>query len=131
MLELASSIKETKPVVKTTKSNISKEKKLIQMLTDLDISKDIAIPLVEDVLRDYPNIAILAMLSKIINQFDKKEVSKSKPKLNLIKQNDWNTLPSEDLRFIYSESKGQDIYNAFKKKGIILDFDELIKETTS
>ena len=128
---MASNIKNSVQNNKASKTHCPKEKKLIQLLTDLDISVDISIPLVEDILDKHPNMSTLDLLTKIIDQLDIKKTKKEKPKTKFIKPEEWKSLPSDDLRFIYSESNGKDIYNAFRNKGVILDFDQLIQEGTS
>jgi ABC-type dipeptide/oligopeptide/nickel transport system ATPase component len=79
-----------------------KAKKLLSLLSQMDIEDDIAIPMVDKVLADYPEIPLPALINKITEFSNQKPVAKPKQEMRKIQQSDWHTLDTEDLRYIYS-----------------------------
>ena len=59
------------------------------------------------------------------------EVEGPKEKPVLIKLKDWHTLPSDDLRFGYSQHKKQsnELYQYYKQQGKIFDMTVWLKQS--
>nr|WP_249431662.1 hypothetical protein [Enterobacter kobei] len=59
---------------------------------------------------------------------EEKPEKKTKPKLAGIRQKEWHTLHSDDLRFKFSQcGKGNLLYPAFKKAGLTFDVDDWLR----
>jgi hypothetical protein len=66
--------------------------------------------------------------SKKLRQKEEAKPSKGK-RASSIKQTQWHTLDSEDLRFLYSQTdSATEMYTAMSKSGLILDIQSLLEE---
>jgi hypothetical protein len=117
LLSTVQSIEATVPTAeKAAKPAQDKAKKLLSLLAQMDIQDDIAIPMVDKVLAEFPELPLAAMINKITEFSNQKSAIKTKQRIKSIPRRDWNTLDTEDLRYIYSAYHKQGVYEAVKSK---------------
>lgn len=100
-----------------------KAKTLLSLLTQMDIESDIAIPLVDNVLKNCPDMPIPALINKVTNFAVNSEVQSSShgKKSKNIRRNQWHTLSTEDLRYKYATKNDLSVYSKFKDSKLVLD----------
>lgn len=107
-------------------------RKLHIMLVGLECNPDLIRPLVEQVISEYPEKTILEMMSIVLerNSVSDKPVKSSRPRLISVKQKDWSTLDTEDIRFQHSQSDQEtSVYQLLKKTNVVFDVDTWMKLT--
>lgn len=105
-------------------SDDAKTKRLLALLAQMDIPSDIAIPMVDDVLRKHPDLPITALINKVTAYSVAEE--KTSPKISIIKHSEWSSLPSDDLRYLYVSSQKNKVYEEFKKHGLVFNLQSLL-----
>ncbi|MFB2730084.1 AAA family ATPase [Shewanella mangrovisoli] len=107
-------------------SNNEQAMRLYNLLVQMDCRSDLLIPLVEKIFIERPKLTLRDMMPIVLEWYENgKEQLTNAPKpakAALVKRTDWNTLESDDLRFIYSQiGKSESIYEALKDNGLVLD----------
>ncbi|PAX99837.1 transporter [Pseudoalteromonas sp. HM-SA03] len=100
-----------------------KVKKLLALMEQMEIPLDIAIPMVDRVVAEYPDLPITALVHKVTEYQVRKPNLESKP--NKIKRSEWINLPSGDVRRIYAEVEDDKVYEGLKKRGLVFDLKAL------
>ncbi len=115
--------------VKNKKTVISddKTKKLLSLLDQMGIEQDIAIPLVDSVLSEYPKLSIPALLHKVTQYTEDIDVKAEKP--ISIKRSNWSQLATNDLRYLYATREKESMYDVFKKQGLVFNLQQLIEHS--
>ncbi len=97
-----------------------KAKVILNIAESLGISKDIAIPLIENEVKQNPSMDTMQIVHRLLNLIN--SPVKPKPKSRSKKPNvaEWNQLQHDDIRFMFSNRQNGSSYQALKKGGIIL-----------
>lgn len=111
--------------------NNEKALRLYNMLQAMGCESDLLPALVEKVFSEHSELE-LPELTRIVLEWYKTEqeptaVQKSKPKAKTIKSKEWHTLPSDDLRFKYSQRKSQ-FYGELAVGRDIFDMEARLKQ---
>ncbi|MBP4067452.1 AAA family ATPase [Aeromonas sp. MaB10011B] len=101
-----------------------KAKKLIALLEEMEIPKDIAIPLADDLLVEYPNIPLAALIHKATAYLA--EDKPPAPRVTRIKRTEWGQLPDGDLRKLYASVPEAEVYGRLKQEGLVFDLQVLL-----
>jgi hypothetical protein len=110
-------------------------KRLYNLLVGMDCQSKLVLPLVEKVFKESPGLTMKEMIPIVLEWYEGenlegKKSGKEKIKLSkTIKEKDWHTLDSEDLRFIFSQSDKEKIYDNYKQHDLIFDIGNLIGST--
>jgi hypothetical protein len=94
-------------------------------------------PVIRQLFDQNPDLTWISLLPQVHQQLanpeplqTKKEAKPSKgKKASAIKQTQWHTLDSEDLRFVHSQSDSDsEVYASMSKSGLILDIQSLLEK---
>ena len=88
-------------------------KKLYNLLIGLGYESGFLVPLIEKIFREMPNLSMPQMNKVIIEWYEENERHPIKIRVLKqvkIKQENWNTLASDDLRFVFSQTKDESIH---------------------
>ena len=103
--------------------------RLFNLMLQLDDEYDpeLLIPLVKQIFKEQPNLKTVNMLPIVADWYaDQKEnkLKKKKQGFTKVKQKDWQMLKSEDLRYLYSESEGSELYEALQQRGQLFNLED-------
>lgn len=100
-----------------------KAKTLLSLLSQMGIEADIAIPMVDNVLKNYPDMPIPALINKVTNFAITPEnhANPKSQKSSNIKRSQWHTLSTEDLRYLYAANTDSSVYSKFKDSKLVLN----------
>ncbi|MBO2639307.1 ATP-binding protein [Shewanella algae] len=101
-----------------------KAKKLAALLEDMDIPKDIAVPMADELVVDYPSLSLANLIHKATAY-----LAQDKPKaptISKIKRTEWGQLPQGDLRRLYADGHEGGAYNRFKEAGLVFNLQVLL-----
>jgi len=104
------------------------EKKAIQSLMDIGISRDVAEPLVNDAASSDPNITLIKIIQIATEAFSTSEENNNEPKLKSAPKTpskSWNQLSEGDLRKLYSNRTGT-MYESLLGSGLIYPIDSVL-----
>lgn len=106
-----------------------KAKSAVAMLTQMGVAEDIAIPLVTNVLAEYPDVSVIQIIHTATAQLAKGTVEKSAstPKFAKPRQQkqDWAQLAPADLRNVYVLKTGT-MYEALEENSLIYPVGQLL-----
>jgi len=125
MLALSQSLDNVAPPKPLAPSADDKAKKLAALLEDMDIPRDIAIPMADELLEKYPDIPLAALVHKATAYLV--QDTPKKPRISKVKKTEWGCLEQEDLRRRYADGSDGEVYDSFKQAGLILDLRMLLK----
>ena len=101
----------------------------IETLVAMDVSADIAEPLVTDALETNPDLSLIHIIQKVttaLSGVDKKPSKKPKKESTpTVKPETWPQLNSHDLRKIYADKTGT-MYEALADQGLIYPVEKLL-----
>ncbi|MCF6458736.1 ATP-binding protein [Pseudoalteromonas sp. MMG024] len=123
MLSMVASLEEVIEQKQPPVRGSDKVKKLLALMEQMDIPQDIAIPMVDRVVTDHPELPISALVHKVTEYQVPKAPMENKPKR--MKRSEWVNLPQGDVRRVYVEAEQENVYEAFKKQGLIFDLKAL------
>lgn len=136
MLSLATDLDAVLPeksdVIKPSDDQV---KKFVELLMQLDIPEDVAIPMADDLLQKYPDMTLGALIHKatayLSDEGSENSVKPSnKPSVSRVKQAQWNTLPPDDLRHIHAVGPADQIYDRLKTQGLVFDLNRLLAKVS-
>lgn len=127
MLSMVSSLEQADTYVDRPEISTDKSKKLLALLSQMDIPEDIAIPLVDRVISQHPELSVAALMHKVTEYTA--DVMAEPTKINRIKRTQWLELPTNDLRYLYASSDKNNVYQLFKKQGLIYDLKSVSNRT--
>jgi hypothetical protein len=81
--------------------------RLHNMLISMDCTSDLIRPLIKRAFKEHPKLKMKDLMPIILNWYESAESDKprlSSAKTKLLKQKDWHTLDSNDLRFLFSQT---------------------------
>ena len=94
---------------------------------------ELLVPLVQKAVKEHPNLQVRGLIPLVLGWYEQapSEIEEYKEKPKLIKLKDWHTLPSNDLRFGYSQHKKQstELYQRYKQQGNIFDITAWLKQS--
>ena len=101
----------------------------IETLVDMNISADIAEPLVTDALESNPDLSLIQIIQQAttaLSGVDEKPSKKLKKETtHTVKSETWSQLDGPDLRKVYADKTGT-MYEAFAGQGLIYPVQELL-----
>lgn len=101
--------------------------RLHTMLQALGCESKLLQPLIENALKDYPKLSI-PELSRIILDWYYKPAKPKKAKPETVKVAEWGTLPSEDLRFKFSQAQKGKLYEELTYGAELFDVPSWLKK---
>jgi len=135
LLELSQQISEVAAAKSDTFpfASDSEAMRLYNLLLGMGCESELLVPLVQKAFKDYPNLQVRGLIPLVLEWYEQmpNEVEGPKEKPVLIKLKDWHTLPSDDLRFGYSQHKKQsnELYQYYKQQGKIFDMTVWLKQS--
>jgi len=102
-----------------------KAKRLASLLEEMEIPRDIAIPIADELVVEYPDIPLAALIHKA-TAYLAQDVPK-RPSVSRVKRTEWRCLSEEDLRRRYADGPESEAYDRFKQAGLILDMRPLLR----
>ncbi|MCA0952145.1 AAA family ATPase [Shewanella chilikensis] len=101
--------------------------RLHTMLQAMGCESELLQPLIVNAFKQHPHLS-LPELSRIILDWYSKPTESKKGKTEKVKPADWHTLPSEDLRFKFSQAKKGQLYNDLKYGKELFDVPNWLKK---
>ena len=102
-----------------------KAKRLAALLEQMNIARDIAIHMADQLLAEYPDIPLLHLIHKATTHFVQDAPKRSS--ISRVKRTEWGFLSEEDMRRRYADGPEGEVYDRFKQAGLILDLGPLLK----
>lgn len=116
------------------------EERRVYMALKDDFNSKLLAPVIRQIFDQNPSLTWIRLLPLVHEYLNNPELSKSKdnpkkPKSTgrkaSVKQTEWHTLDSDDLRFIYSQTDSDsEIYSAISKSGLVLNIQSLLEEAS-
>ena len=129
MLTLAGALS---PMMSPTPSRVKpsndKAKHMLSLLEQMEVPKDIALPMINELLAENSDLPIAALIHQVTAYMARQPLKEVPKTVSRIKQTQWSQLPPEDLRHIYAAASEDSVYERFKKEGVIFDLNELLLE---
>ncbi|MES1993603.1 MAG: ATP-binding protein [Pseudomonadota bacterium] len=100
-------------------------KRLASLLEKMDIPRDIAIPMADELLAENPDIPLTLLVHKATAHFA--QDAPKRTSISRVKRTEWGCLSEEDLRRRYADGPESEVYDRFKQAGLILDLRPLLK----
>jgi hypothetical protein len=98
--------------------------RLYSLLMEMDCHSDLLVPLIEKVFTDHPKLSVREMAPLVLTWYEnlkqKQENAPSKSSAH-IREKDWHTLETDDIRFKVSQGDRKQLYEALKSQGSIFD----------
>jgi hypothetical protein len=107
----------------------SQAQRLYNLLVGMDCSEDRIAPLVERVLDKHPNLSTSQMIAIALEWYEAKGKPSRPQKAKSIPQREWHTLDSKDLRFMFSQSEPDGMYEQLKQNAMIFDVEDWLNKT--
>ncbi|MCP3894312.1 MAG: AAA family ATPase, partial [Bacteroides sp.] len=101
--------------------------RIYTMLQGMGCDSKLLEPLIENAFKQYSNLA-LPELSRIILDWYSNPPETQKPKNEIVKPTNWHTLPSDDLRFKFSQAEKDRFYNELKLGKELFDVNSWLKQ---
>ncbi|MFV9496260.1 TniB family NTP-binding protein [Pseudomonas aeruginosa] len=102
-----------------------KAKRLAALLEGMEIPRDIAIPMADELLAENPDIPLAALIHKATAYLA--QDAPKRPGISRVKRTEWGCLSEEDLRRRYADGPESEAYDRFKQAGLILDLRPLLR----
>ncbi|WP_281559090.1 AAA family ATPase [Thalassomonas sp. RHCl1] len=105
--------------------------RLHNLLIEMECKSDLIQPLVEKAFKLYPDLTTRKLMPIVLDWYDSlgKEKKPMKEKSKLIRQKDWCTLDTEDLRFLHSQAaQDASVYDLLKQSKGIFDVENWLKD---
>lgn len=105
-----------------------KTKTIMSVVGTLGIEKDIAVPLIEEALKENPNLDTMQVVHRILNLLHsipappKAKNPSKKPNVSL-----WDQLQNDDIRYIFSQRQNLTAHEALKASGVIVSVSDCLK----
>lgn len=133
MLELSTKIDlafDEKDVMFQSYGDNEQAQRLHNLLVDMECDSALIQPLIERAFKLHPEVGIRALMPIVLEWYEglNKQENKAKIKQKLINKKDWCSLPTQDIRFIHSQSdKNVPVYMLLKESNSIFDVDDWLK----
>jgi hypothetical protein len=99
--------------------------RLYSLLMGMDCRSDLLVPLIEKVFVDHPRLAVREMITLVLEWYENLQQKQKNAPLKsnpLIREKNWHTLETDDIRFTVSQGDQSQLYEVLKSKGTIFDF---------
>ncbi|AEG02834.1 AAA family ATPase [Methylomonas methanica] len=99
---------------------------LMRQLDD-DYDPELLIPLVKRIFKEQPDLKAVKMLPLLAEWYSEQQENppkQQKPKVVKVSRKEWQSLKSDDLRYLYSESGGSEIYQALQQRGLMFELED-------
>ncbi len=99
---------------------------LMRQLDD-EYDSELLIPLVKRMFKEQPSLKAVKMLPLLAEWYSEQQKNPLKPrKSNMAKvsQKEWQSLKSDDLRYLYSESGGSEIYQVLQQRALMFELED-------
>lgn len=124
MLAMAASVPEKLPETKAaSRVNDDKAKRLLDLLNQMEVPEDIAVPMADEILSSHPDLPLAALVHKVTAYMAGTKTEQ--PKASRVKRAEWKSLPEEDLRRIHVSGPESQAYRRFKEQGMMFDLRSL------
>jgi len=131
LLELKALIdqQQTKKEAEPSFSGNDKAMRLYTMLQAMDCDSGLLQPLIEKVFKDHPNLSLPELSRVVLDWYasSMKPTKSPRAKTEKIKQKDWHKLPSDDLRFKFSQAEKGKLYQELKYGKELFDIPNWLK----
>ncbi|WP_241658691.1 hypothetical protein [Aeromonas dhakensis] len=124
LISLSRSLDRAVPLKPPSPPVDDKAKKLAALLEAMEIPKDIAMPMADELMADHPSLPLATLVHKATAY-----LAQEKPKVSTIskvKRAEWGRLPQSDLRRLYADGPESSAYDSFKKAGLVFDLQSLL-----
>ena len=124
LISLSRSLDRAVPLKPPSPPVDDKAKKLAALLEAMEIPKDIAMPMADELMADHPSLPLATLVHKATAY-----LAQDKPKVSTIskvKRAEWGRLPQSDLRRLYADGPESSAYDSFKKAGLVFDLQSLL-----
>ncbi|NQZ32935.1 MAG: AAA family ATPase [Oceanospirillaceae bacterium] len=105
-------------------------KKMYNLLVGMGYQSELLVPIIEKIFREMPNLSMPQMNKVIIEWYEESGCHPIKikaPKQVKIKQENWHTLASDDLRFVFSQSKDESIHKDLAEREALFDLHDWVQ----
>lgn len=105
--------------------------RLHNLLVGMDCHSELIPSLIERAFHLYPNLAVRELMPIVLDWYntDGKPTDSIQPKPIRLRQKEWHTLHSDDLRFRFSQcDKSRPLYSEFRQSGIVFDVDDWLRK---
>jgi hypothetical protein len=107
----------------------SQAQRLYNLLVGMDCDEDRIAPLVERVLDMHPDLSTSQMIAVALEWYESPSRSRRPQKAKSVPLKKWHTLNSEDLRFLFSQSGPDEMYEQLKQHSIIFDMEDWLRKS--
>lgn len=130
LLELTASIR---PPARTTQVSFwegnSQAQRLYNLLVGMECDEDRITPLVERVLDMHPDLSTSQMIAIALEWYESPSKPRSSQKAKSVPLKKWHTLNSEDLRFLFSQSGPDEMYEQLKQNSMIFEVEDWLRKS--
>ncbi|TDF36697.1 AAA family ATPase [Alteromonadaceae bacterium M269] len=113
------------------------EEKRVYMALKEEFDSSLLAPMIVQLFDEYPTLSWVELMPVVHEHLMSAQMKKSDQKTNStrtqkgnIKLKEWNTLSSNDLRFVFSQCESADeFHNKLIKSGVVLNIDNWMKKT--
>lgn len=107
--------------------------RLYNLLLGMGCESSLLVPLVQKAITEHPNLQVRALIPLVLEWYEQKpnEAEEIKEKPKLVNAKSWHTLPSEDLRYGYSQHKKRsaELHQFYKQQGNVFDMTSWLKKS--
>lgn len=99
---------------------------LMRQLDD-EYDPELLVPLIKRIFKEQPSLKTVKMLPLLAEWYSEQQENppkQQKPNVVKVSRKDWQSLKSDDLRYLYSESEGAEIYQAFQQRGLMFELED-------
>jgi hypothetical protein len=109
----------------------SQAQRLHNLLIGMDLESDAVVPLVRRIVEEHPNLTTKDLVSIALECYesDEKPQPKKRLKTKSVLQEDWHTLKSDDLRFMYSQADKKSLHAHLSKNSVIFNLEDWLNKT--
>lgn len=130
ILELSTLIESTKDQIRKSVQYNGNDQaiRLHNILVDMGYESDLLEPLIQRAFEEHPDLQLKDLMPIILNWYQSSEQAPpvtEKKKSKTIKVREWQTLDSDDLRFLHSQAANEDeMLDAADQSGLVFNSDE-------
>lgn len=99
---------------------------LMRQLDD-KYDSELLIPLIKRIFKEQPSLKIVKMLPLLAEWYSEQQENPLKPRkstLAKVSKKEWQSLTCDDLRYLYSESSGSDVYQIFQERALMFELED-------
>ena len=125
LLTATQEINEIDEAIRPNTVSNDKAKKLVGLLTEIGIESDVAIASVDNILAQHPDLPIATLIHKLTlhTASPTNNVVSNELRQLTVKRSDWDTLSTQDLRYLFRQKNSERFYDVALSKGVIFDWE--------